>query len=125
MGAKTKVDIEELIRFVKTIYKMEFDTVFTVPEVEASETAALKKRKWDKYLKAFEILREAAHGRIRYIEEDIYGEVESRFENHRRRLGDIDFDHLLRAGTAGPSATTSTPTSHRVPNFKPNELFLG
>ena len=32
--AKDKIDIEELIRFVKNIYKMEFDAVFTTPEVE-------------------------------------------------------------------------------------------
>lgn len=72
----------------------------------------------------FEILTDTAHERIRAMEEDIYGEVESRSENHRKRLGDIDVDHLLRAGTAGPSATTSAPTSHRIPNFKPNEAFL-
>ena len=102
---------------------MEFDFVFTTPEVEASEIQALKKRKRDKHLEVFEILKDAAHERIRAMEEDIYGEVESRFENHRRRLGDIDVDRLLRAGTAGPSATT--PTSHRICNFKPNEAFLG
>ena len=34
--AKEKVDLMENIRFVETIYKMEFDTVFTLPEVEAS-----------------------------------------------------------------------------------------
>ena len=31
--AKTKIDIKELIRYVETIYKMEFDSVFTTPEV--------------------------------------------------------------------------------------------
>lgn len=41
---KDKIDIEELIRFVKNIYRMEFYVVFTTPEVEASETQALKKR---------------------------------------------------------------------------------
>ena len=71
------------------------------------------------------MLREAAHDMIRSMEEDIYGEVESRFENHRRRLGDIDVDRLLRAGAASASATVSAPTSHRAPDFKPNEVFLG
>ena len=41
--AKNKVNLEEHIRFVETIYKMVFDTVFTVPKAEATETAALKK----------------------------------------------------------------------------------
>ena len=53
---------------------MEFDSVFTTSKVEAAETQALKKRKRDKHLEAFEILREAAHERIRAMEEDIYGE---------------------------------------------------
>ena len=71
------------------------------------------------------MLREAAHDRIRSMEEDIYGEVESRFDNQRRRLGDIDVDCLLRAGAASASVNISAPTSHRAPNFKPNEEFLG
>ena len=103
---------------------MEFDTIFTVPEVEASETAAQKKRKRDKRLEVFEMLREASHDRIRFMEEEIYEELESRFKKHRR-LGDIDVDSLLRAGAASTSATVSAPTSHRAPNFKPNEAFLG
>ena len=52
--AKTKVDLEEHIPFVEIIYKMEFDTVFTVPEVEASNKTALKKQKRDKRLETFE-----------------------------------------------------------------------
>ena len=50
---------------------MEFDTVFTVPEVKVSETAAQKKRKRDKRLKVFEKLREAANDRIRSMEDNI------------------------------------------------------
>ena len=109
--AKTKVDIEEHIRFVETIYKMEFDTVFTVPEVEASDPAVLKKRKRDKQLEAFEQLREMANAKVRSMETDIYGELEERFETHRRRLGNIDVDQLLRAGTASAGVTASAPNS--------------
>ena len=36
--ANDKIDIKELIRFVENIYKMEFDVVFTTPEVGALET---------------------------------------------------------------------------------------
>ena len=61
--------------------------------------------------------------RVRAIEEDIYHEVEGRYELHRRRLGDIDVNHLLKAGTSGPSATASAPTSHKVPTYKPVEAF--
>ena len=104
---------------------MKFDSVFTTPKVEAAETQAQKKRKRDKCLEVFEILREAAHERVRAMEDDITGEVEGRFELHRMRLGDIDVDRLLRAKTAGASVTTSAPTSHKVPNYKPVEAFLG
>ena len=31
--AKTKIDLEELIHFMDTIYKMDFDDVFTAPEI--------------------------------------------------------------------------------------------
>lgn len=90
--AKTKVDIEEHICFIKTIYKMEFDTVFTVPELKASDLAVLKKRKHDKWLKIFEHLREIVNAKVRSMETDIYGELEDRFKTHRRELGNIDVD---------------------------------
>ena len=123
--AKTKVDIKEHICFIETIYKIEFDNVFTVPEVEASDTTALQKRKCDKRLEIFEKLREAADAKIRAMEMDIYGELEGRFEAHRRRLGEINVDQLLRSGNASASATASAPTSHRAPAYKPVEVFLG
>ena len=41
--AKEKVDLTEKIRFIETIYKMNFETVFIVPEGEATDTAAQKK----------------------------------------------------------------------------------
>ena len=91
---------------------MDFDDVFTTPEVESEET------------QAFEVLREAAHERVRAMEEDIYSEVEGRYELHRMRLGDIDVDRLIRAGTSGPSATASAPTSQKLPQYKPVEVFL-
>ena len=62
----------------------------------------MKKRKRDKHLKAFEVLRVAANARVRSMEEDICAEVKGRYELHRTRLEDIDFDCLLRAGTSGP-----------------------
>ena len=37
---------------------MVFDDVFTTSEVESAETQAMKKRKRDKYLEAFKVLRE-------------------------------------------------------------------
>ena len=37
---------------------MDFDDVFTIPEVEAAESHVIKKRKRDKRLEAFEVLRE-------------------------------------------------------------------
>ena len=43
--SKTKIDLEELIAFVETIFKMDFDDVFKVPEIEATETQVIKKRK--------------------------------------------------------------------------------
>ena len=104
---------------------MKFDTVFTVPEAEATETAALKKQKHDKWLEIFEKLREAADAKIRAMEVDISGELESRFKAHRKRLGDIDVDRLQRAGNASGSANVSSPTSHRASIYKPNEVFLG
>ena len=106
------MDLTEHIRFLKTIYKMTFETVFTVPEAEATDTAAQKKRKHDKYQEIFERLREAADAKIRAMEVDIYGELESRFEAHRLRVGDLDIDQLLRAGTASASATTSGTTNN-------------
>ena len=119
------IDMEELLGFLEKIFTMDFEDVFTAPEIESSETPALRKRKRDKCLKAFEVLRVAAHERVRAIEEDIHNEVEGRFELHRLRLGDIDVDRLLRAGTSGPSTTASAPTSSRPPQYKPVEAFLG
>ena len=104
---------------------MDFDDVFKVPEIESAETQVMKKRKRDKRLEAFEVLRVAANARVRSMEEDICVEVEGRYELHRMRLGDIDVDCLLRAGTSGPSATASAPTSHKTPQYKPVEAFLG
>ena len=94
---------------------MEFDEVFTLPKIESAETPAMMKRKRDKHVEAFEVLRVAANARVRSIEEDIYSEVEGRYELHRIRLGDIDVNRLLRAGTSGLSATASAPTSHKTP----------
>ena len=54
--AKAKIDLEELIAFVETIFKMDFDDVFKVPEIEAAESQAIKKRKTDKHLEGFEVL---------------------------------------------------------------------
>ena len=102
-----------------TIYKMVFDDVFTAPEIESAETQAMKKRKRDKHLKAFEVLRVAANARVRSMEEDICAEVEGRYELHRMRLGDIDVDRHFRAGSSGASATASAPTSHKTPQYKP------
>ena len=79
---------------MEKIYRMDFDDVFTVPEIVSAETLAMRKRKRDKCLKVFEVVRVAANARVRSIEEDIYSEVEGRFELHRMRLGDIEVGHL-------------------------------
>ena len=63
--------MEELLGFVEKIFTMDFEDVFTAPEIESSQTQALRKRKRDKRLEAFEVLRVAAHERVRAIEEDI------------------------------------------------------
>ena len=110
---------------METIFKMDFNDVFRVPEIEATETQGIKKRKRDKRLEAFEILRAAANARVRSMEEDICVEVEGRYELHRARLGDIDVDRLLRAGTSGPSATALAPTTNKPSQYKPVETFLG
>ena len=123
--AKTKIEMEELLGFVEKIFTMDFEDIFKAPEIDSYETPALQKRKRDKHLEAFEVLRVAAHERVRAIEEDIHNEVEGRFELHRLRLGDIDVDRQLRAGTSGPSATASSPTLSKTSLYKPVEAFLG
>ena len=80
--AKTKIEMEELLGFVERIFTMDFEDVFKAPEIEASETPAHRKRKRDKRLEAFEVLRISAHVRVRSIEEDVTSEVEGRFELH-------------------------------------------
>ena len=124
---KEKIEMVELLGFVEKIFTMDFEDVFKAPEIEASETPALRKRKRYKRLEAFEVLRISAHVRVRSIEEDVTSEVEGRFELHRARLGDIDVDRLLRAGTSGPSGTASNQasTSMRPNQYKPVEAFLG
>ena len=57
--AKTKIEMEELLGFVEKIFTMDFEDVFKAPEIEASETPALRKRKRDKRLEAFEVLRQS------------------------------------------------------------------
>ena len=51
--AKTKIEMEELLGFVEKIFTMDFEDVFKAPEIESSETPALRKRKRDKHLKGF------------------------------------------------------------------------
>ena len=58
--AKEKIEMVELLGFAEKIFTMEFEDVFKAPEAESSETPALRKRKRDKRLEAFEILRASA-----------------------------------------------------------------
>ena len=74
--AKTKIEMEELLVFLERIFTMDFEDVFKVPEIESADTPALHKRKRDKRLEAFEVLRISAHARVRSIEKDVSSEVE-------------------------------------------------
>ena len=79
---KEKIEMVELLGFAEKIFTMEFEDVFKAPEAESSETPALHKRKRDKRLEAFEVLRASAYARVRTMEDEITSEVEGRFELH-------------------------------------------
>ena len=115
--AKYKIEMEELLAFAEKIFTINFEQVFKVPIIEGDETVAQRKRKRERRLEAFEILKVAAYSRVRSMKEEVTAEVEARFELHRARLGDIDVERLLRTGTWGPSGTASTQASTSLRSF--------
>ena len=119
--------MEEILAFTEKIFQIDFEQVFRIPTIEGDETATLRKRKREKRLEAFEVLKVAAYARVRSMEEEVTAEVEARFELHQARLGDIDMKRLLRTGASGPSGTASSQasTSSRSFQYKPQESFLG
>ena len=78
--AKNKIEMEELLAFAEKMFTMDFEDVFKIPVIKDDDTITLRKRKREKRLEAFEVLKVAAYARVRSIEEDISSEVEARFE---------------------------------------------
>ena len=119
--------MEEILPFAEKIYGIDFEQVFKVPATEIDESDVQKKRKRLRRLEAFEILKLAAYSKVRSMEEEVSNEVEARFKLHRARLGDINVERLLRAGTSDPSGTVTSQasTSSRPSQYKPQEAFLG
>ena len=94
--------------FAEKIFQIDFQDVFKIPAIKNDDTPALRKRKRENRLEAFEVIKLAAYARVMSLEEEVTAEVEARYELHRARLGEIDVERLLRIGTSGPSGTAST-----------------
>ena len=125
--AKFRIEAEELLSLAQKIYDVEFETVFKLPANEAEDAESTKKRKRIRRQECFEALKLLAFARVRTVKEEVMNEVETRYEVHRKRLGEVNIERLLRAGPAGPSApgTSQASTSSKTPQFKPLESFLG
>ena len=125
--AKFRIEAEELLSIAEKIYDIEFETVFKLPANKVEDADVTKKRKRIKRQESFEALKLLAFTKVRTMEEEVMNEVETRYEVHRKRLGEVNVDRLLRAGPAGPSApgTSQASTSVKPSQFKPQESFLG
>ena len=73
--AKYKIEMEEILAFAEKIFQIDFEQVFRIPTIEGDETAPLRKRKREKRLEAFEVLKVAAYARVRSMEEEVTAEV--------------------------------------------------
>ena len=125
--AKFKIETEELLSVAQKINDVQFDVVFKLPANEVEDGETIKKRKRKNRKECFESLKSLAFERVRTLEEEVSNEVETRYEVHRTRLGEVNIERLLRAEAAGPNAPAESQpsTSGKTPQFKPLDSFLG
>ena len=116
--AKFRIEAEELLSLAQKIYDVEFETVFKLPANEAEDAESTKKRKRIKRQECFESLKSLAFARVRTLEEEVMNEVETRYEVHRKRLGEVNqLDPVLQVHPKPPPLSSLHSSNLKSPSL--------